>query len=84
MRNMSSHLATNMCVDLKKIVAKREKEILIAQRKSILTSYDNIITWLNLFAHEGQIPTNATYAEAVDAYEMGKEVIECLARSMKR
>ena len=68
----------------KKIVAKREKEILIAQRKSILTSYDNIITWLNLFAHEGQIPTNATYAEAVDAYEMGKEVIECLARSMKR
>jgi hypothetical protein len=67
----------------KKIVAKREKEF-IAQRKSILTSYDNIITWRNLFAHEGQIPTNATYAEAVDAYEMGKEVIECLARSMKR
>lgn len=68
----------------KKIVTKREKEILIAKRKSILTSYDNIITWRNLFAHEGQIPTNATYAEAVDAYEMGKEVIECLASSMKR
>jgi RiboL-PSP-HEPN len=68
----------------KKNIAKREREILIAQRKSILTSYDNIITWRNLFAHEGRIPTNATYAEAVDAYEMGKEVIECLASSMKR
>jgi RiboL-PSP-HEPN len=68
----------------KKNVAKREKEILIANRKSILTSYDNIITWRHLFAHEGQIPTNATYAEAVDAYETGKEVIECLASSMKR
>jgi len=68
----------------KKLVAKREREVLIAQRKSILTSYDNIITWRHLFAHEGQIPTNATYAEAVDAYQMGKEVIECLASSMKR
>jgi RiboL-PSP-HEPN len=68
----------------KQKVAKREREILISKGKSILSSYDNIITWRNLFAHEGQIPTNATYAEAVDSYEMGKEVIECLARSMKR
>jgi hypothetical protein len=68
----------------KQNVAKRERKILISKGKSILSSYDNIITWRNLFAHEGQIPTNATYAEAVDSYEMGKEVIECLARSMKR
>ncbi len=68
----------------KKAVERREKEILTSKRKSVLTSYDNIITWRHLFAHEGQIPTNATYAEAVDAYEIGKEVIECLASSMKR
>ena len=68
----------------KRRVAKREQEILRARKKSILTSYDNIITWRHLFAHEGQIPTNATYTEAVDAYETGKEVIECLASSMKR
>jgi hypothetical protein len=49
-----------------------------------LTSYDNIITWRNQFAHEGQIPTHATYLEAVEAYEVGKQVIECLASAMKR
>jgi hypothetical protein len=27
---------------------------------------------------------HATYAEAVEAYEMGKQVIECLANSMRR
>jgi hypothetical protein len=44
----------------KQQVAKREREILISKGKSILSSYDNIVTWRNLFAHEGQIPTNAT------------------------
>jgi hypothetical protein len=68
----------------KKNVQKREREILLLKRKSMLTSYDNIVTWRHQFAHEGQIPTNATYAEAVDAYEIGKEMIECLARSMRR
>jgi hypothetical protein len=68
----------------KKIVQGREREILLSKKKSILTSYDNIITWRHQFAHQGQVPTNATYAEAVDAYEAGKEIIECLASSMRR
>ena len=68
----------------KKRVVKRETEILRARRKSMLTSYDNIITWRHQFAHEGQVPTSATYAEAVEAYEIGRELIECLASSMRR
>jgi WD40 repeat protein len=32
----------------------------------------------------GSIPTHATYLEAVEAYEVGKQVIECLASAMKR
>jgi hypothetical protein len=65
-------------------VQNREKKIFADKRKSILTSYDNIITWRNQFAHEGQLPMHATYAEAVETHELGKEVIECLARSMRR
>jgi hypothetical protein len=68
----------------KKNVEKREREILLLKRKSIKTSYHNIITWRNSFAHEGQLPTHATYSEAVDAYEFGKEMIQCLADSMRR
>jgi len=68
----------------KKAVEKREKEVLVSKRKSILTSYDNIITWRHEFAHQGQVPTNATYSEAVEAYAVGKELIECLASSMRR
>jgi hypothetical protein len=68
----------------KKNVELRERQVLVSKRKSILTSYDNIITWRHEFAHQGQVPKNATYAEAVDAYEVGKEIIECLAVSMRR
>jgi RiboL-PSP-HEPN len=68
----------------RRAVEKLEKEILLTKRKSMLTSYDNIITWRHQFAHEGQLPTNATYREAVDAYQTGKAVIDCLASSMRR
>ena len=68
----------------KKVVMSREKEILVAKKKSIMQSYDNVITWRHQFAHQGQVPTNATYSEAVDAYEIGKEMIACLAVSMRR
>jgi hypothetical protein len=68
----------------KNAVDKREKEILRLKRKSVLNSYHNIITWRHQFAHEGQLPTSATYREAVDAYETGKAIIDCLAASMRR
>jgi hypothetical protein len=31
-----------------------------------------------------KLPTNPTYSEAVDAYDVGKEMIQCLADSMRR
>jgi len=40
--------------------------------------------WRNDFAHEGKINTTATYEEAVQAYQDGKEIIHCLARCMNR
>ena len=72
---------------VKRFVAKleaAEKLSLRNARLSILTSYGNIITWRHQFAHEGQIPSTVTYAEIVQSYNAGKEVIKCLAESMQR
>lgn len=51
---------------------------------SIKSSYGNLIAWRNEFAHEGRVPTNATFAEVQQAYQYGKLVIDCLARCMVR
>lgn len=67
----------------KKLNAK-ESEILYQHRRSVKSSYGNIITWRNKFVHQGYVPSNATYNEAVNAYEDGKEIIHILANSMIR
>jgi hypothetical protein len=61
-----------------------EQQTLKTQRRSPLASYGNLITWRHLFVHEGTLPNNATYREAVDSYELGKLIIHCLATCMKR
>ena len=63
---------------------EKEKEILRSEGASVLTSYGNIITWRNDFAHKGIIPSNATYDEVKKAYYLGKNVIDCLATAMQR
>jgi hypothetical protein len=60
------------------------QEYLLANRRDIKNSYTNLIVWRNDFAHEGRFNSNATYAEVIQSYEDGKEVIHCLARSMNR
>jgi len=61
-----------------------EKTTLAQSGKSVSTCYGNLLTWRNEFAHEGRVPTNATYEEVKAAYECGKLVLDCLDRSMKR
>jgi RiboL-PSP-HEPN len=56
----------------------------VSKRRSICQSYSNVITWRHSFAHEGQVPTNATYREVRDAYIDSKIVIRCLDRTMSR
>jgi len=63
---------------------QKEKEFLLTGRKSISTSYGNIITWRNQFAHEGIIPNTVTFLEVKDAYDSGKHIIHCLAETMVR
>jgi hypothetical protein len=63
---------------------KREKVFLKAHGASACASYGNVITWRHSFAHTGIIPTTATYLEVKTAYQHGKEIIHCLAESMRR
>lgn len=67
-----------------KKLERREQEILVTTGGSITSSYENIITWRNGFAHGGQIPQNATYDDVKKAYSLGKHVMHCLAESMRR
>lgn len=68
----------------KKKLDEAEKISLRKLGVSILTSYGNVITWRNQFAHEGQVPSTVTYDEIKTSYQAGKEVIKCLAETMKR
>lgn len=68
----------------KKRLDKTTEDYFVSHRRNLKSSYSNLITWRNAFAHEGQVPATVTYAEAVQAYEDGKTVIHVLATSMTR
>ena len=58
-------------------------EYLRTKRQDIPTSYGNLITWRNEFAHAGRIKTaQTTFPEVVQSYEAGKQVIHCLNRTL--
>jgi hypothetical protein len=67
-----------------KVLNAREREVLDQQGVSMKAAYSNLIVWRNEFAHEGRVPQNATYTEVKRAYSLGKDVIGCLAKTMKR
>lgn len=50
---------------------------------SLRSRYGNLITCRHDFAHEGVISANMTYADVIDAYESGKEIIHCLGGTMR-
>ena len=63
---------------------KLERQHLQLSGSSTKASYGNLLTWRNGFAHEGNIPANATYPEVKRAYGCGKDVMICLANCMRR
>ena len=65
-------------------VDKLVSDFIKSKRRDPTTAYSNLITWRNEFAHEGKINTTATYLEAAQAYEDGKEVVHTLAAVMNR
>jgi hypothetical protein len=71
-------------IKLDKILDDSENESLRSGRGSIKTSYGNIITWRHGFVHGGAIPSNATCEEAIRCYYLGKEVMHCVHKAMRR
>ncbi len=59
-----------------------EKQKLSQSGTSVKASYGNLLTWRNEFAHQGHLPSQATYCEVKRAYLCGKEVMHCLASCM--
>lgn len=70
--------------NFKRKLAHSEEQFLRTHGASIKSSYSNVIVWRNEFAHAGNVPNTATYAEITKAYGNGKEVIKCLAEAMTR
>lgn len=68
----------------KRKMEERSSAFLRSYGRDVRSSYSNIIVWRNEFAHEGKINSTATFLEVVTAYEDGKEIIHCLAETMRR
>lgn len=66
------------------LLKQESDKLLLEQRRDLVNSYKNIITWRNEYAHASRFPTNATFSEVISAYEDGKIVIECLSKAMHR
>lgn len=60
----------------------KEKEF-IKDKGSIIHSYGNLITWRHEFVHQGTVPANATFDEAIKSYGLGKEVIFVLQQTFE-
>ena len=67
----------------KRKIDEAERRIFNSQRKSIKSCYNNVIVWRNQFTHQGEIPSTPTYQEVIESYEVGKEIIRCLAETMR-
>lgn len=67
-----------------KSIDKKEKKSLSLASRSVKSSYGNIITWRHTFVHSGEVAQNASYDEAVRAFEDSKEVIHVLNSTMVR
>lgn len=67
-----------------KLLEQEEIDYLRVNQQSIKSSYGNLVAWRHGFAHQNQLPNNATFNEVQRAYDCGKKVIEVLARSLHR
>lgn len=65
-------------------IDRLEQQQLLTARVSVKSSYGNLVTWRNEFAHKGIVPANATYDEVKRAYQCGKDILHCLASCMRR
>lgn len=65
-------------------MSRIESEALRSAGTSIKSSYGNLLTWRHEFAHQGNVPANASYGEVKRALSCGRQVMDCLAICMRR
>jgi hypothetical protein len=68
----------------KRDLSKTNAVYLRQHHRDINSSFSNVITWRNEFAHQGGISSNVTFKEVAAAFEDGKEVVYCIQRSLRR
>jgi len=59
-----------------------ERYFMQRQGLSVKASYNNLLTWRHSFAHQGAVPSTATYEEVKQGFEAGKLVMQALARTL--
>ena len=71
-------------VRFNKLLAAEERRELLASGRSASASFGNLVTWRHVFAHQGVLPANASYLEAKQGFELGKQVLRCLDQALQR
>lgn len=66
----------------KNLLDRVEKINLRKNKSSLKSSYGNLLSCRNQFAHEGVVPLNSTYTEVKRGFEAGKIVLACLQKSL--
>lgn len=69
-------------IGFKNRLACIEQYFLLRKGISVKASYLNLLTCRHTFAHEGTVPTTATYEEMKQGFEAGKIVMSCLSRAL--
>ena len=67
-----------------KRLEEMEKRNLLSTGRSMKSSYSNLITWRNEFAHTGQPLAYATFEEVAEAYEDSKLVAQVFCGTLSR
>lgn len=65
-------------------LAFASRRALLTEKADIQTSYENLVTWRNEFAHEGRLSGTASFDDIVSAYRRSKRVLACLHASLSR
>lgn len=66
------------------LLSSEEIKYLRTHHQSVKSSYGNLVAWRHGFAHQGQVPPNATFTEVQRSYDCGKKVIDALAQALVR
>lgn len=78
-----SRFGSNYLLRFDRGLDRIEQNSLRSSGKSIKAAYGNLIVWRHSFAHEGVVPSNASFNEVRDAYAAGKLIMDWTRRCLR-